>query len=115
VSFNVPVSVSESPLTITGVKCSVPAGKGFTKTVANFTNGDLLTNPSDYTSTINWGDGSPTVAGLIQQTGPGTFQVVGAHKYNQPSNGYSIAVTVTEIGDGTISTTSVCKATKGGK
>jgi hypothetical protein len=49
-------------------------------TVATFTDPDRNALPTEYTATINWGDGSAT-AGAIAADGSGTFHVFGSHTY----------------------------------
>ena len=55
----------------------------FTGPVAAFTSANPAAQPGQFTATIDWGDGTPTSAGLITQPlGPGTpFVVVGSHTY----------------------------------
>jgi hypothetical protein len=48
--------------------------------LGGFIDADPNGQPSDYTVTINWGDGSPTTAGLVTANGPG-FDVSGTHTY----------------------------------
>ncbi len=61
---------------------------------------------SDFTATINWGDGSPTSVGTIVQSGPNAagkvlFQVFGTHTYadeSAPATPYPISVVITDKG-----------------
>jgi Bacterial Ig-like domain len=39
---------------------------------------------SDFTATINWGDGSPTTAGVTTLGANGTYDVTGTHTYTNP-------------------------------
>ena len=61
-------------------------------TVATISDSDLSTSPSDYTATVNWGDGTSdqnaTIAG-----GNGSFNVADNHTYTVPGT-YTITVTV---------------------
>jgi parallel beta-helix repeat protein len=73
-------------------------GIAFTGTVADFTDPGLATpSPSDFTATINWGDGSAPTSGTITAGSSGAFDVTGTHTYYDPSV-FSISVTVEEVG-----------------
>ena len=39
---------------------------------------------SDFSATINWGDGSPAVAGVVTLGANGTYDVTGTHTYKNP-------------------------------
>ena len=55
---------------------------------------NLIDSPvtSDYTDTIDWGDGT-TTSGQIIANGSGGFDVVGSHTYAEEST-YTLAVTI---------------------
>jgi hypothetical protein len=91
----------------------------FTGPVANFLDGNPTAPVTDFTATIDWGDGTPPTAGTVQPAPPGGtgFQVIGSHTYaDAGSNGsdghYTIQVFVTDV-DGsrlTISTPTIPQA-----
>jgi hypothetical protein len=116
-TINTTVNVADAGLTGTGVKASAPAGKAFTKVVASFTDADPSAEvASDYSATINWGDGSAVTHGLISSNGTGGWLVTGSHKYLKPSNGYPVLVTIYDnAGGASVIVHSVIKATSGGK
>jgi Bacterial Ig-like domain len=76
--------------------------------VASFTDGNPTAPPSDFTATIDWGDGTPLTAGTVSQPGGvGTaFIVSGAHTYvdsgvttgTGTSGTYPIQVFVVDVG-----------------
>ena len=78
------VAAADAPVAI-GAGPTLPAtiktGQSFTTTIATFTDADPGGTPSDYTATINWGDGT-TSTGTIGAlaTHPG-FSVTAAHAY----------------------------------
>jgi PKD repeat protein len=57
--------ISVSGLNGKGQNLTVAAGALVMVPVATFTDSDGNTNPNNYTATINWGDGNPTVPGLV--------------------------------------------------
>ncbi len=52
-----------------------------TPDVATFTSADSAAVASDYSATINWGDGTATTAGTITEDSSGVFHVSGTHDY----------------------------------
>src|SRR5205085_1941565 len=87
--------LTASPVTITTTE-----GAAFTGTVATFS--DTLTSSpaSDFTATINWGDGT-TTAGTITG-GSGSFTVSGSHTYAEDGS-FAVAVTLADNAPGTAS------------
>ncbi len=84
------VGVVEQPITATGTTISATEGGSFSGAVATFSDPDAAATASEYTATIDWGDGS-TSTGTISGSG-GSFVVSGDHTYaDEGSN----AVTVT--------------------
>ena len=65
------------------------------QTVATFTDPGGAEDPNvNYTATINWGDSSPTSAGVITLQS-GVFTVQGDHTYSSPNpHSYTITVTI---------------------
>jgi CSLREA domain-containing protein len=91
-SFN----VNQSIPVVTANAISFVAGTGFNGQVATFNYSVPTSALSDFTATINWGDGSAPEFGTISQPGGvGTdFSVAGSHTYVF-SGSYTITVTVT--------------------
>jgi PKD repeat protein len=69
----------------------------FTADVATLLDTNLEASPSDFTVSINWGDGTPSTGGTVVGPTPlpGTFQVAGSHTYTQPGT-YSTTISVTD-------------------
>ena len=73
-------------------------GTGFTGQVATFTNAGFATNPSsDFTASIDWGDGT-TTTGTLADDGAGNITVSGAHKYLDEGT-FALSVTLTDTDD----------------
>jgi hypothetical protein len=75
-----------------------------TTTVATFTDANPNATASDFTATINWGDGTSTTGTVVAQNGGG-FAVDGAHTYADEGQ-YKVGVTINDVGGGTASATS---------
>src|SRR5207248_1054028 len=74
------------------------------QTVATFTDPGGVESTSDYSASINWGDGSAASTGVITVSG-GVFTVKGSHTYAEESaadhpgsNPYQITVTISHEG-----------------
>ena len=96
--------VQDAPLTATGTHVDAFAGGQFNGTVATFTDADPAGTPSDYTATINWGDGS-TSAGTIIDVPSGGFAVNGSHTYANVGT-YTTSITIKDVGGSTATATS---------
>jgi hypothetical protein len=93
-AFDVPLFLSVRAATVTGLAESQPSG---TITVATFTDPDTTQPhvPTDYTATINWGDGTGLVTGTIAQLTANTFGVTSSHDYIEGGK-YKLIVTITK-------------------
>jgi predicted outer membrane repeat protein len=89
-----------SPKTITPIR-----GSSFTGAVASFTDPDLA---SDFTATINWGDGTGSTTGSVQANGSGGYDVIGTHTYTNDGT-FNLIVTVADQGAPPVSVTSTAK------
>jgi hypothetical protein len=97
-------TVADAPLTATGVTVVIPPAQNalFTGTIATFTDADPNGTLTDYTSTINWGDGVVTSGTItISPTTPGLFVVSGTHQYAPSSIPYQATVTIKDVGGST--------------
>jgi len=70
-------------------------GAPFSLVLASFSDGADL---SDYSATINWGDGSPITTAVVTAQG-NTFQVRGSHTYTLPQT-FAITGTITDDAPG---------------
>jgi hypothetical protein len=107
------VTVAEGDvLSGTASNLKVVRGEAFTRTVATFTNSGFPANPAaDFTTTIDWGDGTNsagTVAG-----GGGLFTVSGTHTY-ATAGPFTMTITLSDDQPGTASATAVATATGAG-
>ncbi len=88
VQTSVPINVADAPIHAQGQSLgSIPAGNRFTGVVATFKDDSQYDKAEEFRATITWNDGSNRRStGIIKQTGPGTFQVIGTHIFrNQPT------------------------------
>jgi autotransporter-associated beta strand protein len=90
-------TVSDPAVDATAVNFNAVEGLSFTKVVATFTDPGGAEDLSDYSATIDWGDGTPLDVGII---GVG-FTVTGTHTYAEESDAdhlgsapYQVVVTV---------------------
>jgi Fibronectin type III domain len=98
-------TVPDAPLNATAEPVSGTAGTKLTAKVASFTDADPTGEVSDYTASIEWGDGT-TTAGTVGTAASGGFKVTGTHTYAAAGQ-YTTGVTITDVGG--------AKAAVGGK
>jgi hypothetical protein len=104
------ITVADAPLTQTGVTSpsTGTAGTAINAPTVTFTDGNPQAPLTDFTATINWGDGPPgapdiTTGTVAVNTGPGGgFVVTGpAHTY-QNAGTYTETVTIADVGGATL-------------
>jgi hypothetical protein len=81
-------NVAPAPADVQGAGTAITAvyNQSFTGAVAAFTPQSSTATASDFTATINWGDGTTSTGTIV--AGPnGTFQVTGTHTYATLSGG----------------------------
>jgi hypothetical protein len=89
-----PTAAQDQKITATGASSfAATEGKSATATVATFTDPDTTAPASEYSASINWGDGS-TSSGTIAGSG-GSFTVTGTHTYAEEGS-KTITVTITD-------------------
>jgi hypothetical protein len=103
-------AVAEAPLSVSAKPLGATEGQAWSGTIATFTDGDPGAAASEYSATINWGDGA-TSAGAISGTG-GNFAVGGGHTYAERGS-YAVTVTVAEVDNAATATSSGSSATIG--
>lgn len=74
-------NVADAPLTATALTLDAVVGDPFNGAVATFTDADPAGTASDYTVTIDWGDGSPATSGTAAPNAGGGFDARGSHTY----------------------------------
>src|SRR6266516_3109442 len=89
------VEAGDQPITASGTTVSATEGASFSGEVATFTDPDAAATASEYSATIDWGDGSATTAGTIGGSA-GSFSVSGTHTYAEEGP-YSVTVTITDV------------------
>jgi hypothetical protein len=93
------VQVADGGLTVTAATVTPTVAVSFTGAVATFTDANPSGTPSDFTATINWGDGTPGSTGTITQSGS-MFTVTGSHTF--ATTGQSTAtVNLADVGGST--------------
>lgn len=90
-------TVIDYPILATGTAAvSGNASSAVSGTVAAFTDPETTDTSSQFTATINWGDGSFTIGTVAG--GSGTFTVAGSHTY-VGAGVFSVSVTIQKVGD----------------
>jgi hypothetical protein len=86
-----------NPANLTGQANSLSATEGAPEnlqTVATFSDPDEAVSASDFTASINWGDGTPPCSGYIAGAA-GAYSVTGDHLYNSPGT-FTTTVTIAD-------------------
>ncbi len=94
--------VADVPLTVTAVVPPTTIAEGFTvlsaANILDFSDANPNATPGEFTTTVDWGDGTPLSTGVVNQFGPGSFFVTtGGHIYTEAGS-YTIKVTVKDQG-----------------
>ena len=96
-------TVADAPLTATGATLSGTEGTALAATVATFIDANPKAALSDFTATINWGDGTNSIGTITENAG--VFSVAGTHTYVKDGQHTSV-VAITDIGGSTAQATS---------
>jgi hypothetical protein len=98
-------AVRDAALSAAGQPVSASEGNAYSGVLATFTDSNTGAPASDYTATVNWGDGT-TSLGTIRARSGGGWQVSGTHTYAD-EGGYTAMVAVQDAGGSTatVSTT----------
>jgi hypothetical protein len=93
--------VSAKLTALSPVAISAVAGQQFSGVVGGFSDAFTAVPTSDFTTTVDWGDGTPASAGTVEKTSlAGTFVVDGSHTY-ATAGSHPFTVTVIAKGGGT--------------
>jgi len=89
------VAASEQQISAQGLSFSATEGQEFSGAVATFTDPNPSAAASEYSATIDWGDGAAT-GGTISGPTSGVFTVSGKHTYSDEGT-HNVLVTITDI------------------
>jgi hypothetical protein len=78
--------ITDAPLTASGSSVSATEDAQFAAGVASFTDANPFAVSSDFTATIDWGDGTSTSSGSVVGNATSGFTVVGSHTYTKPGS-----------------------------
>jgi len=93
-------TIADAPLTATGGPADHGTqGTALATTVATFTDANPHATASDFTATIDWGDGTTSTGTVVAEVGGG-FAVTGAHSY-AVSGVYKANVSIVDDGGST--------------
>jgi hypothetical protein len=107
-------TVSDAPLSATPTSFGVLKRMPFSGTVATFTDANPAAPVSDFTASIDWGDGQVTT-GVINMQAGGVFAVAGSHTFKGRGD-YPVTVTVRDDGGSTATAVGVASVVnKSGK
>jgi hypothetical protein len=105
VSVTSTANVADAALTAQGTSVTVQEGVAVNGTVATFTDANPGATLSDFTASIDWGDGSPTTAGTVTTNPSGGFDVTGNHTYAEDGH-FTVAVSIHDVGGSTATASS---------
>ena len=84
-------------LTAIDPNVSATEGQSYSGVVAEFTDADGNTNPQVYNTSVDFGDGTQAVPGMVTYAG-GVFSVTATHTYTEEGS-FTVATTVTDTAD----------------
>lgn len=101
------VTVADAPLSSQGTSFGLVEGQTFSGTVATFIDGNPSAPLTDFTATVDWGDGTTPTTGSIVPGGSGGFLVKGTHVFDESgAKPWTITITVNDVGgQSTVATT----------
>ncbi len=98
-----------TPVGVTLASISHTEGTAFNGTVATFTAVDMSLTASDFTATIDWGDGTQSTGVITGSAGSFTVSAPHTYAYEDP---YTVSVSVTETGYSPVSASETVSATE---
>jgi len=94
-----PAAAGATTITAFPVDFAIGEGAAFNGAVATFEDDNTSAMPSDFTATIDWGDATPTTAGMIFASSA-AFTVIGQHTYADEGS-FTVTVTISDVSPGT--------------
>jgi PKD repeat protein len=94
--------VQDAPLTA-GPPVTINAFQGAPSSgvLASFTDANPFGSPTDYTATVDWGDGTTAQGATVSPVPSGGYQVAGSHTWGGQAT-YSVTVTVADGGGSSV-------------
>jgi hypothetical protein len=112
VSVTSTANVADAALTAHGTSVSVEEGMAVNGTVATFTDANPGATLSDFTASINWGDGT-TTDGTVTTNPSGGFDVTGKHTYTENGQ-FTASISIHDVGGQNASATTTVNVTEPG-
>ncbi len=100
-------TITDAALAATGTNIAAVEGTIFTGRVATFSDANPIAPISDFTATIEWGNGVTTPGTVTQPDGAGSLFVVTGTQTYLKSGSFPIAVTIKDIGGASATATSL--------
>jgi autotransporter-associated beta strand protein len=100
---NVTDAANVTSLTASGSSFSANQGEAYTGTIATFTDANSGTSATDYSASIDWGDGN-TSEGAVVSDGSGGFDVIGTNSFTV-AGALSPAVTIVDPSGASVTAT----------
>jgi hypothetical protein len=97
-SANTSGTATDASLTASAASISATQGSAFNGVVASFSDAAGGSTTSEFTATIDWGDGTQPTTGNVTARGGGQFDVAGAHTYAQRAPSVPVTVTIADVG-----------------
>ncbi len=94
-------TVADAPLTPFGTTIAATRNVAFSGVVASFTDADPNGTATDYSATINWGNGTSNAGTIVYNSSLQKFTVSGTNTYATEGT-FAIAVTIRDSGGATV-------------
>jgi hypothetical protein len=111
ISSALPLTVTEAPLTATGLTLTPTEAGVVDGVVATFTDAGTAEAAANYTALVDWGDGNSST-GTVVAAGAG-FNVVGSHTYLEEGS-HTVSVNIDDDGGSTATATSTANIADAG-
>lgn len=89
-------NISASPMSLSGEEIFNTGGKIKNKVLATMSDSSASATASDYSATIDWGDGSVS-PGVVKSIGKGSYHILGSHVYQAPGT-FTLSTSVSRGG-----------------